>query len=106
MTNSYSEKIKTESFYVGVINGYKCININALCKELKSAFRWPENESCVDAMYHLDWIKEKKFKLIVEKFRVIKDSKQQDLIKNELDSYQEFWNDKKLKEYTLIVEYK
>lgn len=105
MTNSYSKEISKETFYVGVINGYKCKNINALCKELKSAFRWPENESCLDALYHLYWIEERKVKLIVEKFRVIKDSKQQELIKNELDSYLEFWNNKKLNEYNFIVEY-
>lgn len=89
--------------FVGEINGYKCKHINALCNELKNAFHWPDDKSCVDAMFHLDWIREENYKIIVNKFRIIKDNKQKDLIIKELESYQKFWNDDNER---FIVEYR
>lgn len=106
MTNTYSDKINGENFFVAEINGYLCKNINGLCKELKSAFNWPGNESCIDAMYHLEWIEEINLKLIVTKFSAIKDKQQKELIKKELDSFKEFWNNKKQDLGSFIIEYK
>ena len=92
MTYSHIEKAKGKTYFVGEINGYKCRNLNELCKELKYAFNWPENELCIEAMYHLDWIQEKYYKIIVNKFQIIKNDKQKELLMSELDSYRKHWN--------------
>lgn len=103
MANSYIEKTLGKTYFVGEINGYECKNTNKLCKELKSAFNWPEDELCIEAMFHLDWIAEENYKIVVNKFHAIKNNKQKELLKSELDSYRKHWNQDNEK---LIVEYR
>ena len=105
MSRLYTEKISQEIFLVGEINGYKCKNISILYSELSDAFKWPPSESSIEAMFHLDWVTETNFKIIVKKFNAIKDENHKKLIKEQLNIYKEHWN-KKTNKNNFIIEYK
>ena len=91
MSSLYNEKIDGLVFLVGEINGRKCTNPNAFCKELKETFNWPSEVHCMDAMFELDWCIEDNYKVIVNKFHTIEDSNQKELIQQSLADCVEHW---------------
>lgn len=91
MASLYNENINGFVFLVGEINGRKCSNPNAFCKELKDTFNWPTEVHCIDALYQMDWCEEDNYKVIVNKFHTITESKQKELIQESFNSYIEHW---------------
>jgi hypothetical protein len=98
MSTLYNQHINGMLFLVGEINGRKCKNPNAFCKELKETFRWPNGTHCMEAMFVMDWCVEKNFKIIVNQFNTISDDRQKQWLIDELACYENHWKEKRKQE--------
>ena len=113
MGNSYKENINEVEFFVGEINARRCVNTNQLCKELEKSFQQSNSDKviCIEAMYDLNWLDEKNYKVVVKNFYSLENEKMKKLITEELNSYAKYWGDKRQREQNenenkFIIEYK
>lgn len=78
------ERLKQEGFFIAIIDGNDCKNLNSFLKDVGIAFHFPDYygqnlNAFYECINDLDWINESKYALVIKNFELFLSNERSDV---------------------------